>query len=193
MSPSKLVCITGGIGCGKSTFAGILLAMGYVVFDSDSRAKSLMETDPSIVAELVAAFGTETFHDGRLDRGYLASAVFTDAAALARLNAIVHPAVRRDLLAWSSESAGLKFVETAIPYQSGIDKLADAIWQVSAPDEVRVRRIAARDGFSERQIAERMASQRFVPERVHPCLETIVNDGRKAVLPQLLALLERIK
>ncbi len=193
MSSSRLVCISGGIGCGKSIVAGILDAMGYPVYDSDTRAKSIMDSDCSIISSLVAAFGPETMHEGRIDRGYLASAVFKDAAALARLNAIVHPAVRKDLLAWSSSRPGLKFVETAIPYQSGIDKIVDAIWMVQAPEEVRIRRVGSRDGLSRQQVIERMASQKFVPGQLHPCVETIVNDGRQAVLPQLLALLEGIK
>lgn len=193
MSSFKLVCISGGIGCGKSVVAGILEAMGYPIYDSDTRAKSLMDSDSSIISSLVAAFGAETLHDGHLDRVYLASVVFNDAAALARLNAIVHPAVRRDLLLWSSALDGLKFVETAIPYQSGIDKLVDAIWQVQAPEEVRINRVKLRDGLSRQQIICRMASQEFRPVQAHPCSAAIVNDGRQAVLPQLLALLEGIK
>lgn len=90
------VGVTGGIGSGKSTVCRLFAERGVPVYDSDSEAKRLMGEDPSLRAALVEAFGDETFRDGVLNRRYLAATVFGDRYALARLEALVHPCVKRD-------------------------------------------------------------------------------------------------
>ena len=123
---SNLIALTGGIGSGKSVVQRILTALGYPVYDCDSRARALMAT-PAITASLADAFGYGIFDSrGSLDRRVLASIVFSDPDSLDRLNSITHAAVRADLNRWASGHCrhGIAFVETAILYQSGIDKLS---------------------------------------------------------------------
>lgn len=103
------VGVTGGIGSGKSTVCRLFAERGVPVYDSDSEAKRLMGEDPSLRAALVEAFGDETFRDGVLNRRYLAATVFGDRRALARLEALVHPCVKRDFERWAAE-------RTAEPY-----------------------------------------------------------------------------
>ena len=88
------VGITGGIGSGKSTLCQLLTAFGASLYDSDSRAKSLMAEDERLHDALCDEFGAECYNDEGLNRSFLASKVFGDEEALQRLNAIVHPAVR---------------------------------------------------------------------------------------------------
>lgn len=97
------VGVTGGIGSGKSTVCRLFAERGVPVYDSDSEAKRLMGEDPSLRAALVEAFGDETFRDGVLNRRYLAATVFGDRRALARLEALVHPCVKRDFERWAAE------------------------------------------------------------------------------------------
>ena len=97
----KRIGITGGIGSGKSVVCRFLHMSGYSVYDSDRQAKMLMDTSPQIKAGLVAEFGSEMYDaGGHLDRARLAGRVFADEAALKRLNAIVHPAVKADFEKW---------------------------------------------------------------------------------------------
>ncbi len=188
----NLTAITGGIGAGKSVVARIVAALGYDVYDCDSRARSLMEGE-EIVAALAEAFGSGIFTaQGELIRPRLAEIVFADPEALTRLNAITHAAVRADLAAWASErsQAGHIFVETAILYQSGLDRMVARVWEVTAPRELRIERVMARSGLTREQAVARIEAQdSFIPEQPHRAVTTIVNDGTTPLLPAILSLI----
>ena len=127
----------------------------------ESEAKRLMGEDPSLRAALVEAFGDETFRDGVLNRRYLAATVFGDRRALARLEALVHPCVKRDFERWAAERIAEPYVvlECAILYESGMDAAVDRVVAVIAPEELRLVRVNARDGASAAEIRRRMAAQ----------------------------------
>lgn len=154
------VGITGGIGSGKSTVCRLLAAKGVAVYDSDAAAKRLMEEDASLRRALAERFGAEVYRGGKLDRAYLAGVVFGDSAALADLNALVHPAVRRDFEAWAARQTGDYVVlESAILFESGFDGAVDRTVAVLAPAEVRVERVCRRDGSCPEAVRQRMAAQ----------------------------------
>lgn len=186
-----IIAITGGIGSGKSVICKILRAWGYDVFDCDSEAKLIMDADEAIKHRLRDEIAEEILTDGMIDRRRLAEIVFTDREKLSVLNGIVHRAVRDRFAGWVSErmSSRIVFVETAILYSSGMKTDVDAEWRVSAPDDVRIERVIKRNGLSPRQVKERMASQQ-AEEAAQPEL-LIINDGHKAVLPQLLTALRQ--
>ncbi|MBQ9704564.1 MAG: dephospho-CoA kinase [Paludibacteraceae bacterium] len=141
-----IIGITGGIGSGKSYVCQALRKRGYAVYDTDSRAKTLMVEDAQVRAELIALFGEEVFRGGELDRKRVASIVFHEPEQLSRLNAIVHPAVIADVQRWAEEQRGYCcFVESALLYPSGLARLCDRIVIVSTPDPTRIARILARD------------------------------------------------
>ena len=189
----KLIAITGGIGSGKSVVARMLKVMGYEVYDCDSRAKALMTQSVDVRHRLVEAFGNETYlDDGTLNREHLSKVAFGDKEALARLNGIVHPATATDLQQWAarqaSSGASKAFVETALLRTASLDRLVDDVWHVTAPDEVRVKRVMARSGLTASQVMDRIASQRH-EEVVAPGEQAIVNDNGTALLPQVIKLL----
>lgn len=187
------VAITGGIGSGKSVVIRMLTAMGYPVYDCDSRAKSLMDCSPAIkrkIAEEISAESVGT--DGVIDRSVLADVVFRDSEKLQRLNSAVHDAVRQDIDSWRSGRT-LSFVETAILYQSGLDRMVDEVWEVIAPRELRIERVMARSGLSREQVAQRMAVQdSYEIETLHPNSFELINDGDCALLPQVESLLANL-
>ena len=152
------VGVTGGIGSGKSTVCRLFAERGVPVYDSDSEAKRLMREDPSLRAALVEAFGDETFRDGVLNRRYLAATVFGDRRALARLEALVHPCVKRVFEGWPAERTAEPYVvlECAILYESGMDAAVDRVVAVVAPEELRLVRV---NGASAAEIRRRMAAQ----------------------------------
>lgn len=182
----KVIAITGGIGSGKSTVSRMLRAMGYSVYDCDSRARQLMDSSDEIKGEIRRLIGTSAVSDaGVIDRQLIAGRVFADAALLRGLNSIVHPRVRRDLRLWIEEHSeeNVVFVETAILEESGLKEEVDDVWQVWAPEEIRVRRVMHRSGLKETEVRARISSQAPYAE-CH--LGDIVNDEVTAMTPQIV-------
>lgn len=189
-----MIAITGGIGSGKSVVSRLVKVMGYEVYDCDSRAKALMTEDSMVRQQLAEAFGEETYlDDGSLNRAHLSAAAFGDPTALTRLNAIVHPATATDLISWADEQADagatVAFVETALLRTSGLDRVVDEVWHVTARDQVRIDRVMVRSGLTADQVKERMAAQRD-EEAPADGEQVLVNDNVTALLPQVIKLLE---
>ena len=154
------VGITGGIGSGKSTVCDMLSGYGIAVYVADDRAKELMTESEQLRSALVAAFGEATYDGGKLNRAYLAESVFSNTEALARLNAIVHPAVMADFDRWAEEQEGEYVVlESAILFEAGLDDRVDTTVAVMAPKDIRLQRAMLRDGATREQIERRMDNQ----------------------------------
>jgi dephospho-CoA kinase len=186
----KIIAITGGIGAGKSVVSSMLRAMNYPVYDCDENAKRIMDTDAAIKKRLSDAFGEEVIVDGTINRPRLSAIVFKDKEKLKQLNHIVHSSVLNDFQAQAADcDSRLFFVESAIVYQSGIDKIVDEVWLVDAPREVRVERVKRRNGLTESQVVARIESQRAELNHHHDF--TIVNDNSTPILPALLARLKQ--
>src|SRR3990167_5497792 len=119
IAPLK-VGITGGIGSGKSTVCAVLKAMGHPVYNSDERAKTIMETSSEVREQLISVFGEPTFENNQLNRPYLAQAIFNDPAKREQINAIVHPVVRTDFQQWAnSQTSSIIFQESALLIETG--------------------------------------------------------------------------
>ena len=174
------VGITGGIGSGKSTVCELLAAYGIAIYDSDARAKSLMAQDEALREALCAEFGAECYVDGELNRSYLASQVFGNEEALAKLNAIVHPAVRADFRAWAEQQTGCYVVlESAILFEAAFDNEVDTTLAVLAPKEERVRRAMERDGVDRESVLRRIEHQMSDDELHARAKRSIVNLHRE--------------
>lgn len=183
------VGITGGIGSGKSTVCAILAEFGVAVYDSDSRAKRLMNEDNTLRERLVERFGSEVYCAEGLNRIYLAERVFSNPEELKALNAIVHPAVMDDFDRWALEQEGSYVVlESAILFEASLDRRVDVSVAVMAPEELRIERAMQRDGAQREQIVARMNNQISDQERVERAKYTIVNidiDNLRSDVEQL--------
>lgn len=186
MTP-RTIAITGGIGCGKSVVSRILRLRGYKVVDTDSHARAIMDTDEEIKRRLAEEIAAETVVDGVIDRRRLARIVFADRRKLERLNAIVHSKVRESLMRMAADSRGPLFIETAILFQSGLNRMVDAEWRVVCPPELRISRVMARNGISRDEVLARMGSQDFTPapSEPQPPLTLIHNDETRSMLVQI--------
>ena len=178
-----IIGITGGIGSGKSVIAKQLRQMGYEVYDTDSEAKRLIVEDAHVREQITALFGPEAYKDGVYQTAFVAQQVFADKTLLARLNAIVHPAVRQDILnrftspPFRGESeGGLLFIECAILYTAHLDQLCDKVVVVTAPEEVRLARTIARDHSDIDKVRARMRAQN-IEEDLNRADIIINNDG----------------
>jgi dephospho-CoA kinase len=174
------VGLTGGIGSGKSTVCRLFEELGVRCYDSDSRAKWLMQNDPDLRAELIEIFGEQVYNDnGELDRARLAAEVFGNSERLAALNGAVHPAVGRDWERWCEERRGegarYTILESAILFDCGFDKKVDQVITVSAPEQTRIERAAMRDNAPTDVIRNRIKAQMSDKERERRAHHTIVN------------------
>lgn len=183
------VGITGGIGSGKSTVCGLLSAYGVAVYDSDARAKALMEQSAALRESLCAAFGEECYNEYGLNRQYLASKVFGDEQSLMKLNSIVHPAVRADFRSWAGQQSGEYVVlESAILFEAAFETEVDTTLAVLAPVEERVRRAMGRDGADREAILNRIQHQMSDEElhaRADRCLVNMRMDYLESDVEQL--------
>ncbi len=156
------VIVTGMIGSGKSAVCALLSKRGIPVYDSDSRTKALYDSVPGLKERIEAELGV-------LFSG-LAKAIFSDADAREKLEAIVYPLVRADFEAWrDAQDAPFVVLESAIILSKPIfDGLADAVVAVTAPEEIRLERLIGR-GLTEEDARRRMASQCIdLSQRRHP-------------------------
>lgn len=160
MKQSRVICITGGIGSGKSTVCAMLESKGHPVYYSDERAKSLMHTDATLVQGITALLGEQAYLQGELNRAYVAEKIFGSSALKEKLESLVHPAVREDFEHWklNSDSAVL-FKESALVLETG-DPTCEHVVSIVADEHVRIARVMARNTeMNESQIRERLANQ----------------------------------
>ena len=187
--------LTGNIGSGKTTVCRLFEQLGVPVYYADAAAKRLMATDAELRDQLIATFGERTYlPDGTLDRAYLAARAFGDPEQLARLNALVHPAVHRDAAAWRGRQTAAPYTlyEAAIVLELGRRGDFAGTIVVAAPTTVRCTRVRARDGLSQEQFLARAARQ-WPDERKEAAADyLVVNDGKHLLLPQVLRLHRRL-
>ena len=155
------VGITGGIGSGKSTVSRFFSELGVPVYDSDQRAKSLMQHDDSIIIKIKKEFGDDSYLNNVLNRSHIAEIVFKNELKLKQLNAIVHPVVRTDFNNWLSQNSNARFVikEAAIMIESGAYKDLDKLIVVNANREQKIKWIKKRDHLLLEDIENRIQNQ----------------------------------
>ena len=180
--------ITGGIGSGKSYVCQRLIARGYEVYDCDNAAKRLMRTSPEIRQQLTALIGPDTYQGDSLNKAAVARFLLAAEANAKAVDAIVHPAVFRDF-----EASGMKWMESAILYESGAYRLVDKTIVVTAPEEVRIQRVMQRDGISREKVLEWMARQLPQKEVRRRADFEIVNDGEANIEQQLNKIIRNMK
>lgn len=154
------VGLCGTIGSGKSTVCSLFAQLGAPVYIADDRAKGLMSSSEELKSQIVAAFGEECYLGGKLNRQFLAAQIFGSEAKRLELNRIVHPAVCADFLRWAEcQVADYVVVESAILFESGLDKVVDTTVAVVAPQSECLKRAAARDGVDIEAVKARMKTQ----------------------------------
>jgi dephospho-CoA kinase len=178
------VGLTGGIGSGKSEVAGLLAAQGAVIVDADRLAREVVEPGTPGYEEVVREFGAGVVGpDGALDRSALASRVFADAAALRRLEAIVHPFVsaRATELMAAAPPGSVVVYDVPLLVENGLEDGYDLVVVVDAEESTRLARLAAR-GLSPSDARARMAAQATREERLAAADFVVPNDGSLAEL-----------
>lgn len=188
----KIIAITGGIGSGKSVVSSILRNMGYKVYDSDIEARILMDNSNEIKESIQRTFDKALICNGLIDRKKLSEIVFSDTGKLRDLNHIVHGAVIKHFLEWvKNNDDPVVFIETAILYESGLDKYVNDIWEVNAPEHIRIQRVMKRNHMPEAEVKRRIDVQSKHGDKVDQRKHQIINNNDEAALtPQILYLLD---
>jgi dephospho-CoA kinase len=190
----KVIGLTGGIGSGKSTVSRRLIEKGYQIFDADLISHQIVEPGMPALEQIRETFG-EAFLDeeGRLRRKAMAAHITADPAERARLNAIMHTAIvgaieegikqaRKDAAAAGEEENTIVFIDAPLLFEAGLDRLCDEVWLVTAPEEVRIRRVMERDGISEELVRGYMASQMPEEEKRARSQRLLDNGGTREQL-----------
>ncbi len=178
--------VTGGIGSGKSTFCKEWERLGAKVVYADDLAKDLMATDESIKRQLRTTFGDETYNrDGSLNKPHLIREAF-EKNRVGELNAIVHPAMRRAFteICRDAEFEGVDLIvkEAAVLLNEGRPEGLDLVVIVTAPEELRIKRVMERDQVSAKDVEARLAKQPDFSKLTHLADYIVVNNSTQADL-----------
>lgn len=189
---SLRIGLTGGIGSGKSVVAHIFTVLGIPVFNADTAAKQIMETDAGLRKELIKNFGPDTFRGGHLNRKYLGDIVFNDTYKLELLNALVHPYAIAAAEEWVlQQQAPYTVKEAALFFEAGSAVGFDYMIGVYSPQHMRIKRVMDRDNLTRDEVKAKMRHQIQEEIKMRLCDVVIINDEQQLLIPQVLKLHER--
>jgi len=194
-SRPKLVGITGGIGSGKSTVCQVFQILGIPVYSADDRAKWLMSNDSNLKSQLIQEFGPETyFHDGSLNRIFLAEQVFPDPEKVEIINSIVHPAVGRDFKLWADQQmAPYVLKEAALLFETRSAEKLDKVITVSSPLKIRMARVLMRDPHRDEEQINQIINQQWPDEKKNELADFVIkNSENKLLIPQILEIHKKL-
>ncbi|NLD46474.1 MAG: dephospho-CoA kinase [Clostridiaceae bacterium] len=179
--------VTGGIGSGKSEICKIFGILGAPVYNSDERARSLLDNNENLRKNIILAFGDNAYEENKYNRKYIASLVFNSKEKLQKINKIVHPAVQKDFQNWlTRQHCAYAVIETAILQESGFARLTDFILFADAPVELRITRVCERDGLSPAEVKKRINNQMNFGEIRSKANWYLMNDNQTILLPKIL-------
>ncbi len=192
---SYKVGVTGGIGAGKTTASKVFRVLGIPLYNADDRAKWLMAKDEALKQAICAEFGAEAYHqNGSLNRGFLASKVFSDPVQTDKINAIVHPRVGADFREWfQQQTTPYVLKEAALLFESGSYKELDKTILVTAPLFIRVQRVLKRDPHRTEQQVMDIVEKQWDEGRKKELADYILdNSGESLLLPQILTVHQQL-
>ncbi len=185
----KIVCITGGIGSGKSVVCQIFSSLGVPFYDADKAVHSIYDNHPEVVEKIVREFSDDVIDkNGKVNRKRLGELVFGDNQKLKTLNSIVHPVVKSDFENWTHAHKTFPYVikEAAILFESGTNAGCEKIITVVTPIELRIARIKERDHKSRAETEQVIARQISDEEKIKKSDFVITNDESQLLIPQVL-------
>ena len=185
--------LTGGIGSGKSTAAQIFEVLGIPVYYADTAAKRLMNEDIKLKSAITKIFGEEAYINEILNRKFISSIVFSDPVKLDKLNAVVHPATKKDGEIWMSEQRTPYAIhEAALIFEANVSDRLDYVIGVSSPMELRIKRAMQRDHVTREEVLKRMKPQLDEETKMSKCDFLLMNDEQHLLIPQVLELHKKL-
>jgi dephospho-CoA kinase len=179
-----VVGLVGPAGSGKSTLARALEGPKTLLLDADRMGHQIANHNPEVRAALIAEYGPAVYRrDGGLDRAHVAARVFSDPAALARLNALMHPRIVEWLLASIGNTGyfqGTVLVDAALLLDWGFEKECHAVIAVTAPRQLQLERLRKSRGWDDAEVARRLAVARSNAEFEAAADKVVENDASEA-------------
>ena len=189
----KKIGITGSIGSGKTYVSKVFESLGIPVFNADNEAKKIMSCSFDLINSIKNEFGDDIYDKHSLNKRKLASIVFSDSKKLKKLNSLVHPFVKQEFLNWCKKQKSPYVIkEAAILFESNSDKELDSVICITAPKNLRIDRVKARDGFKDYEINNRMKNQFSQEEKENLSDYIVVNDEKELLLPQIISIHEKL-
>ena len=189
----KKIGITGSIGSGKTYVSKVFEYLGIPVFNADNEAKKIMSCSFDLINSIKNEFGDDIYDKYSLNKRKLASIVFSDSKKLKKLNSLVHPFVKQEFLNWCKKQRSPYVIkEAAILFESNSYKELDSVICISAPKNLRIERVKARDGFKDYEINNRIKNQFSQEEKENLSDYIIVNDEKDSLLTQIIRVHEKL-
>lgn len=186
--------LTGGIGSGKTTIANILKQLGHPIYIADTEAARLINNNEQIRTRLKENFGNDIYNtDQTLNKTKLADIIFNDKQALAKVNGIVHPEIENDFIQWAAQQTpNIVFLETAILFETAMNRLVDHTICVYASLQTRIERVMKRDHTTAEKVLERIKNQMDDLEKCKKSDFIIQTDEGNEILQQIISIINKI-
>ena len=189
----KIVGLTGGIGSGKTTVANMFQALGIAIYIADEEAKKLMTSSKVIKRKLIALFGEKAYVNDALNKPYIADTIFKNRFLLEKMNAIIHPRVASHFKKWLiKQKSPYVIKETAILFENEAYKQCDLIITVTAPKELKIKRLLSRDSMTVEKIEAIMNNQWNDEEKMKLSHYVIVNSELENTRQQAVKIHQQI-
>ena len=186
--------ITGGIGSGKSYVCQILEKMGYAIFYSDLEAKKLMIQNKELIQQIKNIIGEHAYLNNELNKPIIRNFLYQNDVNKEKLNALIHPFVYQEFEKWAdSIQKEIVFNESALLFETDSYKRFNKTILVTAPEEIRIKRLIIRDCLNVEEIKKRFNAQLNDTIKIKKADYIIENDDKKLIIPQINKMLELIR
>ena len=190
-----IIGLTGGIGSGKTIIAKLFETMGCVIYNSDESAKALY-FDQTIKQQISLLLGEHAYlNPNTINKEYIANLIFSDPILLRKINAIIHPAVKKDFEIFKNKFTSDKIIikETALLFETGNHKELDYSVLVTSPLEIKIKRIKNRNNFKREEILKRINTQWLDEKKIPLSNFVIINDNIEPLIPQVILIIKKLK
>ena len=192
----KKIGITGGIGSGKTTVCKIFETLDVPVYYADIEAKKIMSSNASVKKQIKILLGDDAYYkNGKPDRAFISSRIFSDNTLLEGINKIVHPAVHLDTARWIENLQGnhrYALCEAALIVENGSYKNMDGLIVVTCPEKIRIQRVMGRDKLSFTDVVKKVNNQLPEQEKIMVADYIIKNDGTLPLINQVYEIHKKI-
>ena len=191
---SKIIGVTGGIGSGKTTIINYIKQKGFAVYIADEAGKKIMQ-NTNVINQVNKLFNNEVLlPDGMLDRSKISKIVFNNKELLEKLNNIVHPAVGKDFDTFleKNNSEKLIFKETALLFEAGLYKTCDATILITAPLDVRIKRVMLRDKVSKEEVLKRVKNQMLDEDKAKLATYIVENIDLQTAFKKIDVIIQKL-